>query len=416
MAEWSPDWVVVDHYAFDASWHRFVASSTSARVAAVDDLPDRDFDVDLLIDHNLARSAGKYRGRLPARARQLMGPRYALIGARFAEVHPHIPSGGVSSIGIFMGGVDAQGMSAVAWRACRHVAAFGGEIEIVTTSANPRLDDLSRLIAADRLTTLRVDLPDLADFFARHDLQIGAGGGATWERCSVGAPTLLLVLAENQRAVVPVLSEAGVVATVPEADNLSDHSIGRAIGALMREPKRLGCMNSAARQLVDGRGAERVALAMTSRNLSTRPARITDAEMMYRWRNDHATRAVSGNSAEIALPQHTQWLRTALEDSSRMVLIGHVGDVQVGVVRVDIAGNEALVSIYLDPGLHGLGLGTALLASGEVAAAQRLPEGATFVADVLNHNPVSRRLFESSGYRFDGTRGRKPAINALAPP
>lgn len=415
MAAQGPDWVVVDHYAFDASWHRIVAGATGARLAAVDDLADRDFDVDLLVDHNLDRGTGKYLGRVPARTRQLLGPRHALIGARFTRARPHVPSGSMKSVGIFMGGVDTHGMSVIAWRACRRVARFDGAIEIVTTSANARLEDVRKQIANDPLTTLNVDLPDLADFFARHDLQVGAGGGASWERCSVGAPTLLLVLAENQRSVVPALSEAGVVAALPGLETPSEESIGRAVATLAREPGRLASMSSAGRRLVDGRGAERVALAMTSSRLCTRPACLADAETMYRWRNDPTTRAVSRDSAEISLQNHTQWLETALKDSSRMLLIGHVGDIDVGVVRLDFAGDEALVSIYVDPALHGLGLGTPLLAAGEVAAATRLSRTATFVADVLHHNPVSRRLFEASGYRFDGTRGRKPAINVLAP-
>ena len=60
-------------------------------------------------------------------------------------------------------------------------------------------------------TTLTLDEPDLAAFFARHDLQIGAGGGATWERCCIGAPTIAIVVAANQSAVVPALDRLGAL-------------------------------------------------------------------------------------------------------------------------------------------------------------------------------------------------------------
>lgn len=48
--------------------------------------------------------------------------------------------------------------------------------------------------------------PDLSAFFGRYDLQIGAGGGATWERCFVGAPTLAVAYADNHAPVLAPLT------------------------------------------------------------------------------------------------------------------------------------------------------------------------------------------------------------------
>jgi UDP-2,4-diacetamido-2,4,6-trideoxy-beta-L-altropyranose hydrolase len=403
-----PDRLVIDHYAFDAVWHRRVADALGVRVAAIDDLGDRALDVDVLIDQNLADHDAKYVGRLPQRVRRLLGPRYALLGPRYADAPRHVPSGRLGSIGIFMGGVDQAGMSRLAWHGCRHTAAFDGPIEIATTSANPHLEDLHALASADGRTTLSVDLPDLAAFFAAHDLQIGAGGGATWERCCIGAPTLLLAVAENQRAVLPALSAAGIVATLGEHIAPDATSVGHAVAMLALEPRRLASMSERARRLVDGRGAERVALAMLAQTLSVRPASAADGTMMHRWRNDPATRAVSHHGAEIPLETHLRWLDTVLVDPSTLLLIGCVGQIDVGVIRFDSSGDETRVSVYLDPALHGLGLGPRLLAAGEDAAAERLPPGSTFVADVLGHNDASRRLFVSAGYHFEGLRGRKP--------
>ena len=49
------------------------------------------------------------------------------------------------------------------------------------------------------------------------DLAIGAGGSTSWERCCLGLPTLLYVLAENQRKVAGNLEQLGAVKIV---DNL----------------------------------------------------------------------------------------------------------------------------------------------------------------------------------------------------
>ena len=356
---WRPDLVVVDHYAFDASWHRAVRAGLDARIAAIDDLADRPMAVDWLIDHNHSLDHGaKYAGRLAPDTTLLAGPRYALLAPSYAsaarlQVHAH-----VRSIGIFMGGTDSAGMSERSLEACRVDGGFDGEIEIATTAANPHLAELAEACRRWPRTSLRVDAPDLVGFFARHDLQIGAGGGASWERCCIGAPTVALVCADNQREVVEGLSALGVLATPDGNDPLSAASIGAAVTALAADGERRRDMSERARRLVDGLGARRVALRLAAHRLVLRPATLDDAALMLAWRNDPATRSMSHDAEMIAGADHREWLRRTLADPSRMLMMASVGARPVGVIRFDREPDDhARVSLYLDPSLHGLGLG-----------------------------------------------------------
>jgi RimJ/RimL family protein N-acetyltransferase len=54
--------------------------------------------------------------------------------------------------------------------------------------------------------------------------------------------------------------------------------------------------------------------------------------------------------------------------------------------------------LYLDPALHGLGLGTALLRAGEEAWCAQAGREVTFEATVLDTNAASKRLFAAAGY------------------
>lgn len=157
-----------------------------------------------------------------------------------------------------MGGVDAGGHSATVLAALRD-AGFSGQIEIVTTHANPHLATLTALVEADGSAKLSVNLADLTGFFARHDLQVGAGGGASWERCCIGAPTLLMVVADNQRAVAPALAERGIVALADSADK---RTLVDVLEKLIPDVERRRSLAQRGRQLVDGRGAARVAEEM----------------------------------------------------------------------------------------------------------------------------------------------------------
>ncbi len=253
----TPDVVVVDHYGLGARWHRAVRGAIDARLAAIDDLADRAHDVDVLIDHNLC-SPTKYSGRIGTDTRLLAGPRFALLGPSYAQTPHNEAAAQVRSIGICMGGADALNLNETALDACRSLAGFDGEIEIATTTANPHLVRLRERLLTDPRTRLSLDQPDLAAFFARHDLHIGAGGGSTWERCCLGAPTLAVIAADNQRPVLMPLRELGVLELLDQEPPTAD-PIARALQALLGDPRRRAALGRNARKLVDGLGAERVA-------------------------------------------------------------------------------------------------------------------------------------------------------------
>jgi UDP-2,4-diacetamido-2,4,6-trideoxy-beta-L-altropyranose hydrolase len=402
--------IVVDHYALDARWHRIVRAELGCDIAVIDDLADRPLDGRWLVDHNPHRDhRAKYGPRWPAASELLGGPAYALLGPAFADAPRHAVAERVHSIGIFVGSSDAAGLSVLALKACREVAQFDGPIEIVTTRANPGREALHRAAAKAAYTQVLEDLPDLSAFFARHDLQIGAGGGATWERCCIGAPSLLLTAATNQNVVVPELDALGVAVGLPATAGVAD--IGAAVRRLIDAPASTRReMSRRAQSLVNGLGARRVALCLLRSGLGLRPLTLDDAEKTHRWRNDARTRAVSRDPRPLDPSAHRQWLTHALHDPRRALWMAHVGRIDVGVIRFDddTAARNCEVSLYLDPALQGLGLGSAMLSAGEHARRGRAPGAARFTATVLPHNPPSRRLFERAGYIFDGDVGTKP--------
>ncbi len=256
------DWLVVDHYAFDSKWHDVVGNAIGARIAVIDDLGDRNLSAALLIDHNHAIDHGaKYRGHIPSTATILGGPQYALLARPYWVARHCALRETVSSIGIFMGGADAGDLSSLALRACREELGFAGDIEIATTRSNPHLAELQALASRWRSTKVQVDLPDLATFFAAHDLQIGAGGGATWERCRIGAPMLTLIAAQNQRLVVEPLASMGVMHVV-RGESPAASAIGHEVQRLIDNPGLRHSLARRARLLVDGLGTQRVAAYM----------------------------------------------------------------------------------------------------------------------------------------------------------
>ena len=59
----------------------------------------------------------------------------------------------------------------------------------------------------DPRLTLHVDTPHMARLTAEADIGIGAAGSSVWERCVLGLPSAMVVLAENQRPAAAALAE-----------------------------------------------------------------------------------------------------------------------------------------------------------------------------------------------------------------
>lgn len=402
LRDWSPDWVVVDHYAFDARWHKAIRDALQCRLMVIDDTADRSLDADALLDHNwVPDHHAKYAGRLQREPLWLCGPRFALLASAYRGACKYRFQDTVRSIGIFMGGTDPGGVSARVLTACRS-AGFTCPVELVSTSANPQLAALRDACQRDGQATLTLDQPDLAAFFARHDLQVGAGGGAAWERCCIGAPTVALALVANQSAVVPGLAALGAVRAADEA------TLPGVLRELIADPAARQSLAERAAALVDGRGAQRVALALLRDQLQLRPASAADARLLHGWRDHPAVRAVSATQDPIDFDAHQRWLHAVLANPARWLFVAQVGQLPVGSIRFDRLDNGHLeVSLYTDSDLQGLGLGQRLLAAGEQALLALCPGGFTVEAQVLPGNTTSQRLFQTAGYHGGPLQFRK---------
>lgn len=388
-----PDWLVVDHYAFDVHWHEALRKTLGCRLLVIDDIGDRYLAPDVLLDHNWATDHyAKYASRLSRETHWLTGPRFALLSPGYRTSPRYRFHTAVRSIGIFMGGTDPGGISVRLLVACRE-AGFKGTIELVSTSANPHLNALRESCSDDPSSILTLDEPDLAAFFSRHDLQIGAGGSASWERCCVGPPAIAIAVVTNQLTVVPGLASLGAVRLATEG------TLPAVLCELLDDPAQRQALATQAAKLVDGRGAQRVALHLLHDTLRLRPATLADASLLHLWRNHPSVRAVSVNPGDIAIADHQRWMQRVLTSPDRWLFVAQVGALPIGSVRFDLLEAARFeVSIYTDPQLQGLGIGSRLLVAGERLMHDNLRTPFIVIAKVAPGNTASKNLFEACGY------------------
>jgi UDP-2,4-diacetamido-2,4,6-trideoxy-beta-L-altropyranose hydrolase len=403
LADFTPDWLVVDHYALDAGWARALRTAV-ARIMVIDDLADRDHDCDLLLDQNLYPDMdARYARRVPVTAQRLLGPRYALLRPEFAAVRGRRRDGEVRRVLVFFGGVDAVNQTgrviALLARALRGPVG----VDVVIGAAHP---DRAGIESACVQSGYRchVQTNRMAELMAEADLAIGAGGTAVWERCCAGLPALVWPVSDNQQVQVSIAADAGLL-HAPLRVGDDDEALVSQIAALCDSPGLLRALSLAGAAAVDGAGVARVCRTMGCTGVVIRRAGTPDSDALLAWRNREAVRRVSRNTEPIPRTVHEAWLTDTLARADRRLLVGERDGVPVGVVRFDLAGDEAEVSIYLAPGEHGAGAGSDLLAAAERWLELDRSAGVCKIrAEVAGDNAPSRHMFLSAGYRPDAAR------------
>ncbi|MFL6608717.1 MAG: UDP-2,4-diacetamido-2,4,6-trideoxy-beta-L-altropyranose hydrolase [Pseudomonas sp.] len=388
------DWIIVDHYGLDHHWQT-AARRFAPRIMAVDDLATRTYSADLLLNQNLSGTQAAYEGLLPEHCRTLLGPRYALLREEFRgeaiEIKPK-----ARRVLVNFGGFDAAMQTHHAMLALADYPEL--EMDFVAGADNPAWARMQRMAASRPHWRLHSFVGQFYQLMLEADLFIGAGGGTSWERAAMGLPTICIAVSNNQRANSDVMATFGAHVYLGPRENVTVEQLRQAIGFVVNNQCSRQSLAQHSRQLVDGLGASRVAVVLAGALLRARPATQADARLLFEGRNAEAVRRVSLDHSVVDWDRHCQWLQASLVNPQRLLLVGEAADGPVGVLRYDLQGNEALVSIYLFENRLGLGWGRALLARGEAFATAHWPQLRSFTAQILPANQASLALFRQAGF------------------
>lgn len=395
------DLLIVDHYALDVAWER-AQRAVARRICVLDDLADRLHDCDLLLDQT-PKDASRYYTKVPAGCGLMLGPAYALLRTEFSRWRSKMSarSGRVRRLLVCFGGVDAANHTARVLEALQRLKQLDLQLDVVAGMANPHVDELRRLCAQMSKARFLLAPRNLAELMAQADLAVGAGGVMTWERACLGLPTLAVVVADNQRPVMEALAASGHIACVELAE-FTPERVAAVLEELIAEPGRLHEMRRRNLALVDGRGCERAARVLIPPTINLRIAVESDRSALFLWRNDEEVRRHSNDPQPISRETHGRWFSETLKNRRKILLIAeHKDQGAVGVLRYDLGGSEARISIYLVPGCGGRGYGPAILRAGQHWLQQHRPRVLCVSAEILPGNTASRRAFEEAGYRLE---------------
>lgn len=401
LAAWGDvEWLVVDHYGLDANWERAMRRLVR-QTMVVDDLANRPHECELLLDHNCgADKRERYDGLLGRNCRTLLGPEYALLppGFQLATGRRRDRSGVVRHVLVSFGGADPTDETSKAIRALASIGRPDLDVAVAVGASNARREEIAELCSAYSNIHCHHNPSNMPELYAEADLAIGGGGVSMLERCAFSLPAIIVSLAPNQEAGCRALAVQGGALYLGDAAKTHREQIALALQVMLGSPELVHHVSAQAGTVVDGRGVERVVRAMLSKPIALRPAVAGDCDSIWEWRNHALTRRFAKDPSEIPLEAHREWFAAVLGDTNRHLLVAEDGSGKVGVVRYDVAGDTASISVFVDPQRHGQGLGSRLIDAGDVWIHANHASVRKVIAEVNSDNLASVGAFSRAGY------------------
>ncbi len=140
-----------------------------------------------------------------------------------------------------------------------------------------------------------------------------------------------------------------------------------------------------------------------------RGARLSDGDLLLRWRNDPFIVALGSLRRTVTPEEHVRWFADALASGDRALYIIESDGEPIGQMRFDRLGESAVISIYVLEAWTGKGLGVVALRAGCGAIFERW-DIRRVVAHVRGDNRAGAAGFMKAGFaEGTGALGGPPA-------
>lgn len=255
--EGQPRLLMADSYYLSDAFFRRVAPGV--KTAYMDDLNENTWDTDFLINYNIYAPDTDYSRYEGTKTRTLLGPEYAPLREEFQHC-PKRRTKKTEDVLVSAGGADPERMTErILEEICPRMP--GIRFHLIAGALNPRLENIRALAEKCGNAVLHVNETRMAALMQACDMAVSAAGSTLYELCACGTPTVTYTLADNQRAAAGRFDALGLMRSA--GDCRGDEGFTRRLGSLIREmaedlPLRKS-MAESMQQLVDGRGADRLA-------------------------------------------------------------------------------------------------------------------------------------------------------------
>lgn len=242
------DLLIIDHYGIDINWEKQIRPYVK-KIFVIDDLANRKHDCDVLLDQNFfLNMEERYDGLVPKYCQLLLGPKYLLLRKEFYKIKRHRRTD-MKRIFVFFGGSDPTDETTKALHALSKLELNGMVIDVVVGASNPKRMEIE--VLCSRIGAhFHCQVNHIAHLMAQADFALGAGGVTMWERCFVGLPTLVTIVADNQRKSTEDAAKAGAIELLGWHEDVTVDTYVAGIKNVLKHPQKLMKMQEKGYELV----------------------------------------------------------------------------------------------------------------------------------------------------------------------
>jgi UDP-2,4-diacetamido-2,4,6-trideoxy-beta-L-altropyranose hydrolase len=267
--KYNSQWIVLDGYHFDAEYQKTIKEA-GIQLLVVDDYGHaHSYCSDLILNQNIYAHDGLYP-HVAKHTKLLLGCKYVLLRREFwswrdearyklRELTPKLPL----RVLVTLGGSDPDNVTSTILTALQYLDLNQIEAKIIIGGSNPHLDSIKSI--CDRLgksISLYSNVVDISNLMAQSDLAISAGGSTCWELAFMGIPSLLIILAENQKLIAETLDKSSIGINLGWHQKITPNIIIEQIKNLSENYDSFIKMSQKVLELVDGYGSHRTINAM----------------------------------------------------------------------------------------------------------------------------------------------------------
>ena len=255
-----PVLMVFDGYHFDTDCEAAFADIAEMTMA-IDDMPNRPHRTDILLDQTLGREGCEYEGLLSSGSMMLCGSDYALLRPEFAAQRQLgiLPVAEREKLQLLVcfGLTDASNATELFLSALQGLPVT---VDVVIGDEAPHRESVAELVLKNQPNWHllgQLDALAMAQCIGRADVVIGAPGSGSYERCCLGRPSVLAVLAENQLPNARSLEALGAALVLGDAAALDVSTLHEHLSKFLSNRDDLRTMGCQSSKVTDGMGAAR---------------------------------------------------------------------------------------------------------------------------------------------------------------
>jgi len=384
--------VVIDHYGINADVHIQIRKQ-KAFVVCIDDLHDKYFEADLIINHAPGIHEKDYKAL--ASTRFALGPDYALLREPFINAAlNHVGTSNSNSLMICFGGADAFNLSCIALEGLSENKSIS-QIHVIVGSAYAFMDELRNHTKNDNRITIHhaISGDEMRAIMLGSAYAIAPASSIGYEVLACRLYWLGGFYVDNQMRIYEGFKDLGAF-----------YDLGNMRIDLKSKLKELDFsklpnqLNNG--QIIDGKSGNRLlSLFFHLGDLfHLRLAYEGDMDLLYEWANEAEVRKNSIQSEPIPWENHQRWFRNKLADADAKLFILEWKRIPVAQIRFDLADDVYLIDYSVSSKFRGLGLGKLVVAH----ALSLMPSDREIHAFVKPENIISGRVFTSLGFDFRG--------------